>query len=455
MPTPLMAPPEELVRRYETAGPRYTSYPTAPSWTSQFGPADYASRLEEASRAGPGAPLSVYVHVPFCRKLCTFCGCNVVISRDTKQADLYLDQVAHEIELTTARLGRRNQVSQIHWGGGTPTFLDERQLERLWTMLTKHFAVTPDAEVSSELNPAVTTHSQLAQLRALGFNRLSMGVQDFDPLVQKTINRIQSMEQTRGLLDEARRLGFGGVNFDLVYGLPHQNDDTWVRTLDAVVAMRPDRFAIYAFAFLPGTIVHQRKLPVAAMPSGPAKLSLLQQATSKLLGAGYRAIGMDHFALPEDELSVAQERRTLWRNFQGYTVRSALDVVAFGCSAISDVAGAYAQNDAELPGYSKAVAAGGFATHRGVHLTADDLRRRTLITGLMCNFWVDLGEGGPAYFARELELLRPMEQDGLLKLSGRELTVTALGRFFVRNIAMVFDAHLEETRKRVVFSKTV
>jgi oxygen-independent coproporphyrinogen-3 oxidase len=452
---PDLHPPADLVRRYDTAGPRYTSYPTVPHWTGSFGPADYEARLEEGAREGADASLSLYVHVPFCRKLCTFCGCNVVVSRSSKEADVYLDKVALELDLVAARLGGRRRVSQIHWGGGTPTFLSERQLERLWNELTQRFVVTADAEVSAELNPAVTSNSQLAQLRQLGFNRLSMGVQDFDPKVQKTINRIQTVEQTRNLLLEARRLGFGGVNFDLIYGLPHQNEATWAMTLDEVLAMRPDRFAIYAFAFLPQTIVHQRKLPEAAMPSGPAKLSLLEHATQALLRAGYRAIGMDHFALPEDELSVAQTRRNLWRNFQGYTVRSALDVVAFGVSAISDIAGAYAQNDATLAGYARAVEAGALATTRGVRLTEDDRRRRGLITQLMCNFWVDLGEGGEALFARELEALRPMQADGLLTVKGRELTVTPLGKFFVRNIAMVFDAHLEETKKRVVFSKTV
>ncbi len=450
-----LEPPDALVRRYEASGPRYTSYPTVPSWTDAFGPADYAAKLEEAGRAGAEAPLSVYVHVPFCRKLCTYCGCNVVISRNPKEADRYLDQVSRELDLVAVRLGSRAQVSQLHWGGGTPTFLDERQLERLWKLLSGHFQVTADAEVSVELNPAVTSDAQLAQLRQLGFNRLSMGVQDFDPDVQRAINRVQTAEQTQSLLTEARRLGFGGVNFDLIYGLPHQREETWAQTLATVLAMRPDRFAVYAFAYLPEAMVHQRKIPVAAMPSGPSKLALLRQATRAMHEAGYRAIGMDHFALPDDELSVAQGKRTLWRNFQGYTVRSALDVVSFGASAISDLAGAFAQNASDLPDYTRALEEGRLATARGLLLTPDDRRRRALITQLMCNFWVDLGGDGASYFAAELEALRPMEADGLVRLSGTELTVLPLGRFFVRNVAMVFDAHLEEARRRVVFSKTV
>ncbi|WP_141591128.1 oxygen-independent coproporphyrinogen III oxidase [Myxococcus sp. AB056] len=447
-------PPEALLSRYDVSGPRYTSYPTAPEWRKDFGPEHLVERLERAGSREHAEPLSLYVHLPFCRSLCWYCGCNVVISRDRAAADQYIDHLEMELDLVVQRLGCRRSLSQIHWGGGTPTFLDERQLERLWTALTRRFRIASDAEVAIEIHPAVTTPGQLTLLRSMGFNRVSMGLQDFDARVQEATNRIQSPEETRALLEHARLLGFKGVNFDLIYGLPHQDAEGWARTLDTVLSMRPDRLAVYSFAFMPEVLKHQRRMPAEAIPSGRAKLELFRSAYSAFVSAGYRPIGMDHFAVPEDELARAQAERRLGRNFQGYTVKAASDVVAIGSTGISDVDGAYAQNVRALPRYYERVSQGCLATERGLSLTADDQRRRAVITRLMCNFWVDLGADGADYFAPELERLRAFEADGLVTRTGSQLELTPMGRLFVRNVAMVFDAYLAGT-ERPRFSRTV
>jgi oxygen-independent coproporphyrinogen-3 oxidase len=446
-------PSEELRRRYDVAGPRYTSYPTAPEWRPDFGTEDYAERLEAAGGTAD-APLSLYVHLPFCEKLCWYCGCNVVVAKDRSVADTYVDHLLLELEQVRARLGPRRTLSQVHWGGGTPTFLDEARLERLWTGLTRHFSLLPDAEVAVEVHPAITTPGQLTLLRRLGFNRVSMGLQDFDTRVQQATGRLQSFEQTRSLLEHARSLGFTGVNFDLIYGLPHQTPERWAATLEKVLSLRPDRLAVYSFAFLPQVLKHQRRMPAEALPDAATKLGLFQSAWSSFVGAGYQPIGMDHFAVPEDELARAQARRSLGRNFQGYTVKAASDVVALGSTGISDVGGAYAQNVRALPRYYERVREGRFATERGLRLSEEDRRRRAIITQLMCNFWVDLGEVGARDFAPELERLQPMEQDGLVRRQGSQLEVTPLGRLFVRNVAMVFDAYLRGAGQPR-FSRTV
>jgi oxygen-independent coproporphyrinogen-3 oxidase len=453
-PLEIPTPSEELMRRYNVAGPRYTSYPTAPEWRPDFGTEAYADRLEAAGTVGADEPLSLYVHLPFCRSLCWYCGCNVVISKDRSAADAYIDHVLQELEQVVGRLGPRRTLSQVHWGGGTPTFLTERQMERLWSGLTRHLSPLPDAEVAIEVHPATTTPEQLSLLRQLGFNRVSMGLQDFDPKVQEVTNRRQPFEQTRALLEHARDLGFSGVNFDLIYGLPHQHPESWARTLEQVLSLRPDRLAVYSFAFIPDVLKHQKRMPAEALPDAQTKMGLFRSAWEAFVGAGYRPIGMDHFAVPEDELSRAQERRSLGRNFQGYTVKAASDVVALGATGISDVGGAYAQNVRALPYYYERVREGRFATERGIRLTEDDRRRRALITQLMCNFWVDLGEQGTRDFAEELERLAPLEDDGLVRREGTQLEVTPLGRLFVRNVAMVFDAYLRRS-ERPRFSRTV
>jgi oxygen-independent coproporphyrinogen III oxidase len=430
------------IARYEQPGPRYTSYPTVPEWNPRFGPAEYAGKLSEAAREGASSPLSLYFHLPFCRHMCAFCGCNVVVTRDSTKADEYLTHLELELALAAERLGKRREISQLHLGGGTPTFLNESQLARLWRAICAHFSVRNDAELAVEVNPVVTNSRHLTLLRSFGFNRLSMGVQDFDREVQEAIERNQSFELTAGMVAEARRIGFRGINLDLVYGLPLQTQSKWERTLRRIVDIRPDRIAVYSFAYVPSLKPHQKRLPVEKLPRGEGKLSLFCSAYNAFVEAGYQAIGMDHFALPDDELSVAQDARTLWRNFQGYTIKAATDVIAFGITGISDVQGAYAQNIRPLPQYYRAISAGRFATVRGVLLSEDDCRRRSVITDLMCNFWVDLGPDGLNYFQPELDDLQQLEREGLLELHGSEVELTRLGRVFVRNVAMVFDAYL-------------
>lgn len=438
---------DALVSRYDVPAPRYTSYPTAPIWTPAIGPKEFTDALAQAAQR-PADPLSVYVHIPFCRERCAFCGCNVVIARSNATADRYLGALDTEIGACAVPLGARRTLSQVHWGGGTPTFLDEPQIARLWDSLLRRFTLAPGAEVSIEVDPVVTSRGQVELLRKLGFNRMSLGVQDLDPEIQKTIDRIQSPEQTKALLDHARSLGFRGINFDLIYGLPGQTPASWSRTLEQVIAMRPDRLAVYGFAYLPDQRTNQKRLPMSTIPTGAAKLDLFRLAYEGFLGAGYEPIGMDHFALPDDELAQARRRRELTRNFQGYTVHAAQDVVAFGVSSISDIGGLYAQNAHQLARYETAVLRGELATERGMRLSADDQRRRRLIQQIMCNFWVDLGPEAERELAPELLRLRELEKEGLLKLQGSEVELTPLGRIFVRNVACVFDAYLTSGQGR-------
>lgn len=444
-------PSDALLARYDVPGPRYTSYPTAPTWRPGFGPQEHEARLAQVAN-GEG-PLSLYVHLPFCKSLCLYCGCNIVIAHEASAANRYLEHLIQELDLVAQRLGGRRTLSQLHWGGGTPTFLDCDQLERLHRAISDRFAFTEDAEQAIEIHPSVTTGAQLRTLRQLGFNRISLGLQDFDPLVQAATHRVQTPEQTRALLDEARTLGFSGINFDLIYGLPHQTPERWARTLEQVLAMRPDRLAAYSFAYMPEVLKHQKRLPAHALPSQEVKLGLFREVFRRFVGQGYLPIGMDHFALPEDALARAQARGTLGRNFQGYTVQRASDVVGCGASAISDLAGAYVQNVRNLPRYQSRIAEGHLASERGLHLSAEDRRRGEIIRALMCHFQVDLGADADA-FAPELERLAPLQEDGLVELEGSWVRLTELGRLFVRNVAMAFDAYLHPDAPRR-FSRTV
>ncbi len=453
----------DLLRRYDRPGPRYTSYPTAVEFNSVFDADRYRQHLAAAA-AATDDPLSLYLHLPFCEERCTFCGCMVVITKKREVAARYLDYLKRELAMLGDALGGRRRVVQYHWGGGTPTYLSVDQIADLQAAVAAQFDFDAGAEVGIEVDPRVTSFEQLDLLRALGFNRLSMGVQDFTPAVQAAVNRIQPVGPTRALFDRARTLGFSSINIDLIYGLPLQTRDSFAATVDTVVAMRPDRVAVYSFALVPWIRAHQKGLPMADLPGPEAKLELFAEAMHRFLAAGYRQIGMDHFALPDDELAKASAAGTLHRNFMGYTTRPAPDMIGAGVSAIGDVRGAFAQNVKSLAAYYEALDAGRFPIERGYRLDADDRVRRYVIAELMCNFRVrrqplaerfavDLEQ----YFARELdELARGPIADGFARLTADGIDVTPEGQLFVRNIAMHFDRYLRaRTEGAPVFSRTI
>jgi oxygen-independent coproporphyrinogen-3 oxidase len=457
----MQIPPAELIRKYDRPGPRYTSYPTAPEWSPEFGAARSLEHLARAERQG--GPLSLYVHLPFCREMCRFCGCNVIATHDRSRADHYLDVLEKEVALVAAHLPTRRTVSQLHWGGGTPTFLDQRQLTRCHELLARVFAFAPDGEKAIEIDPAITTRAQIETLARLGFNRISMGVQDFDDRVQQVVGRIQGEKETADLVEAARRNGFGGVNLDLIYGLPYQTPETWRRTLERILAIHPDRMAVFGFAYVPWAKPHQRLLPQEALPRTEQRVELFLAAVEAFTRAGYRLIGLDHFALESDELARAQSAGTLFRNFQGYTVRPADDTVAFGMSAISDVGGAYAQNLHRLRDWAAAVERGELPVERGVALSPDDLMRRAAINQVMCQLRLDLREvearyGREARASLSADLAgaeKELEADGLVTFDGEVLRVTALGQLLVRNVAMLFDAYLGKAGGKKQFSRTL
>lgn len=455
-----------LIKRYDRPGPRYTSYPTAVEFDTRFTEADYRARLAAADSQAE-QPLSLYAHLPFCEARCLFCGCNVVITPHRHVAAHYLGNIEAEVDLLADALPRRRSIAQMHWGGGTPTYYSPDQLEQLFRRIARHFTFTPDAEVGIEADPRVTSPEHLARMRALGFNRLSMGVQDFTAEVQQAVHRVQSVEQTAALVSRARAEGYTSINLDLIFGLPYQTLEGFTRTLEEMLVIRPDRVAVYSFAFVPWIRAHMKHLPAESLPGPELKLELLAAAIDAFTRAGYRTIGMDHFAVPEDELSRAIDKRTLHRNFMGYTVQSATDMVALGISGIGDVQGAYAQNLKKLPDYEAAIRAGKFPIERGFALDDDDLLRRHVITQLMCNLYLDMadverrfGIQFPSYFARELaELTGPgsPQADGLVEVRDDAIVVTERGRLFVRNVSMAFDRYLPArlTSEKPVFSRTV
>jgi oxygen-independent coproporphyrinogen-3 oxidase len=459
----IQIPSPALIQKYDRPGPRYTSYPTAPEWSDAFGPAEYADHLARADRQG--GPLSIYVHLPFCREMCRFCGCNVIATHDRTRADAYLDLLEKEVELVARRLPGRRSVTQLHWGGGTPTFLDEAQLERCHAIVARHFEFASDAEKAIEIDPAITTRSQIETLARLGFNRISMGVQDFDAKVQEVVGRIQGVKETSELVQAARDNGFHGVNLDLIYGLPYQSPDTWKRTLDEILQIRPDRMAVFGFAYVPWSKPHQRLLPQEALPKTEQRVELFLQSVQAFTSAGYRLIGLDHFALESDELARAQDAGYLYRNFQGYTVRPAADTVAFGMTSISDIGGAYAQNAHKLKDWGDQVTRGELPVERGASTSEDDVLRRFVINRVMCLLRLDLREvaeqfGAEARKAIEASLrtgVQELVDDGLVTFDGDVLRVLPLGQLLVRNVAMLFDAYLPKHAgdKRPTFSRTV
>ena len=452
------------LQRYDKPGPRYTSYPTAVEFSEAFDEAAYRGRLEAASVV-TDEPLSLYVHLPFCEERCLYCGCMTIITHKREVAKRYLEYLEREIQMLAEALQARRVVVQHHWGGGTPTYLSVEQIERLHAVIARHFAIQVDAETAIEIDPRVTTREQLRTLRALGFNRLSMGIQDFTPEVQEAIGRYQPERATRELYDYARSIGFNSINVDLIYGLPRQQLSSFAHTLAAVTAMRPDRIAVYSYAHVPWLRPHQKQIEVTELPQRDLKLQLIGAAIESFVTAGYVAIGMDHFALADDELAVAARERRLHRNFMGYTTRRAVDMVGAGLSAIGDVSGAFAQNVKKLPAYYKAIDAGRFPIERGYFLSEDDTIRRRVITELMCNFFVDrvaieekFRVDFDQYFRSELEALTapggPVS-DGFLRISRRGLEVADEGRLFVRAICMHFDRYLRLHANRPTFSRTI
>jgi oxygen-independent coproporphyrinogen-3 oxidase len=451
-----------LLRRYNVQGPRYTSYPTAPMWKEDLTAADYGRALEESGARSSPAPLSLYFHLPFCERLCYFCGCTVVITGSDHTAEHpYLDVLEREIDWVAARTGRGRPAVQLHWGGGTPTYFPPAALERLAGRIFDRFAMAPDAEIGIEVDPRVTTREHLQTLARLGFNRLSMGVQDFDPRVQAAINRIQPYADTRRLVEEARELGFPSVNMDLIYGLPFQTPDTFSATIDRVLEIAPDRLAVYSYANVPWMKKHQNVL-LPNLPDEQTKFEIFRLALTRLPASGFEYIGMDHFARPDDELARARRDRTLHRNFQGYTTKAGTDLIGFGMSAIGSVGSSYVQNRRELSAYRESVLGSGAATFRGVRLSPDDELRRTVIGNLLCHGVVVKREIEERFgirfddtFAAALEKLTPCAEDGLVTLSAGEVRATPLGRIFLRNLAMPFDAYLSEAPEKPVYSRTL
>lgn len=448
----------ELLRRYDRPGPRYTSYPTAAEFHDGVGGGEYAERLKAAATR-PDDALGLYFHLPFCEERCSFCACNVVITKKREVNTRYLGILAKEVRDVAARLGDRGRVRQLHWGGGTPTYLTPDEMIELDRVTREHFDLEPDREQAIEIDPRVTSFEHLAVLRELGFNRLSLGIQDFTPAVQEAVNRIQSFEATREQIEEARRLGFGSINADMIYGLPRQTVETYRQALEQVIALRPERVAVYSYAHMPWLKSNQKRVGNEDLPSPETKLELFLSARQAFHDAGYVSIGMDHFALPEDDMGRAVSDGTLWRNFMGYTVKHAPDNIAFGVSSIGDVAGAFVQNERKLSNYERVVEEGSLPVERGYELSADDLIRRHVITALMCTFQLDFadmqarfGIDCPRYFAKEIAALRTLEEDGFVKVieagpdaeagAGR-IEVIGTGRLFVRNVCMVFDTYLE------------
>lgn len=454
----------DLLTRYDRPGPRYTSYPTAIEFDERVGLEAYLERLEAAD-ALSDAPLSVYVHLPFCAERCLFCGCHVIITPHKDRARPYLGFLHEEIELLAARLPQRRKLSQLHLGGGTPTYHSPVELDALLEAIFRHFEATSDAELSVEVDPRVTTSEHLATLAAHGFNRISLGVQDFTPEVQEEVRRVQSVEETGAMMDEARRLGFGGVNVDLIYGLPLQTPETFESTVEAVIQLGADRAAVYSFAYVPWIRGHQKGIDQAKLPERETKFQLFGIARERFLAAGYAPIGMDHFARPDDELAVARSEGRLRRNFQGYTVLSAEDTVGLGVSAIGDIRGAMVQNHKKLSSYGRAIRAGRIPVARGLVRSADDELHGAVIHDLMCNFSVSIPDIERRFgvhfsdaFADDLRLLEELGDEGLVRIDEDCIEATPMGELFIRNIAMCFDRYWREKHEgedRPIFSRTV
>ncbi|MFI0472385.1 oxygen-independent coproporphyrinogen III oxidase [Halomonas sp. HMF6819] len=440
---------EALVRRYDTSGPRYTSYPTALAFHDGFTSEDFTQALERSNQSR--RPLSLYVHIPFCEKICFYCACNKIATKNRQLAEPYLSRLDREMVLAARHVDTSRPVEQLHWGGGTPTFLTLSQMGDLIDRLDARFGLSsdPHRDYAIEIDPREADVFTLRHLQSLGFNRLSLGVQDLDPDVQRAINRVQPRQLTETLMDEAHRLGFGSLNVDLIYGLPRQSERRFADTLSQVIELGPARLSLFNYAHLPARFAPQRRIDEAELPGAEEKLAILRKSIEMLASAGYVHIGMDHFALPEDSLAVAQREGSLTRNFQGYSSHAQCDLIGLGVSAISRIDDVYAQNPVKLDDYAAALDGGHLATCKGLRLSQDDLIRRAVIERLMCDMRLDLAVIGErfdidaeAYFSEALSRLAQAERDGLIERTGAVLSVTPIGRLLIRHLAMAFDAHL-------------
>ncbi|MDX8381606.1 MAG: oxygen-independent coproporphyrinogen III oxidase [Ghiorsea sp.] len=451
-----------LINKHDKAGPRYTSYPTAPMFHEGVNSAVYADTLKRV--ANDKAPLSLYIHIPFCNTVCYYCGCNKIVTKQYDRAQPYLDLLFQEIDKVASLVGKARPVTQLHFGGGTPTFLNDKQIRALMGKLRDSFQFVDDdaAEYSIEMDPRECTPQTVKTLRDVGFNRMSMGVQDFDPIVQKAVNRVQSNEVTLNVLNDARREGFKSMNIDLMYGLPHQTVQTFDATLNQIIEFSPDRIALFNYAHLPEMFMPQRRIDSSAMPSPQEKLNILEHSINKLIDAGYVFIGMDHFAKPSDELTIAQCDGKLYRNFQGYSTQADCDLIGLGLTSIGYVGGSFFQNQKNMDDYQKVIDAEGLAVFRGYTLSDEDHLRRAVIMRLMCDFGLDFtvveqtfGIDFTAHFADSLQDLEDMQNDGLVELTNTSLKVLPVGRLMIRNIAMVFDEHLRQRSEQRQFSKVL
>ena len=455
---------EDLLRRFDVSGPRYTSYPTADRFVEAFTAEDYrqALALRRAGGAGMRLPLSLYIHIPFCESLCYYCACNKIITKHHDRAERYLRYLSREVDLYVEQLGTGQVVSQMHLGGGSPTFLSDDELRGLMFMLRRSFRLAPDIEYSIEVDPRTIDASRLDTLAELGFNRLSFGVQDFDPDVQKAVHRVQPAEQVFALVAAARERKFESINIDLIYGLPRQSPDSFDRTLARVVELRPDRIALYAYAHLPERFKPQRRIDSVDLPGAPAKVAMLSRSMAAFMAAGYVYVGMDHFALLTDSLAIAKRQGRLHRNFQGYSTQPDCDLIALGVSSIGRIGATYSQNAKTLEAYYDSLDQGRFPVVRGLALSRDDLVRRAVIMALMCQGQVSLESIELAYlidfkscFGTELTALQTLAEQGLVLVDDTGIQVTSMGWFFVRAIAMVFDRYLQTDRTRARFSKII
>ena len=454
----------ELLTKFDVAGPRYTSYPTADRFVEAFGEPDYLQALDQR-RTGPAAmalPLSLYVHIPFCESLCYYCACNKIITKHHERSAPYLRYLSKEADLHVQHIGAGQSVSQLHLGGGTPTFFSDDELSELMAMLRRNFNLVPGGEYSIEVDPRTVTAERLAHLARLGFNRLSFGVQDFDPIVQKAVHRVQPAEQVFALVEAARGIGFESINVDLIYGLPKQTPESFDRTLAQVAELRPDRIALYAYAHLPERFKPQRRIIAIDLPGAPNKVAMLARSLAAFEQAGYVYVGMDHFALPNDALAVAKRQGRLHRNFQGYSTQPDCDLIGLGVSAIGKVGATYSQNAKSLEEYQDLLDQGHLPVVRGLAVSRDDLLRRAVIMALMCQGELQFESIELAhlidfqdYFAAELDTLRCMQDQGLVTVSDSAIQVTPMGWFFVRGVAMVFDKYLQADRTRARFSKII